>query len=96
MVTFDVRAKVFKTARSLFLHREDSMLARLMSDTWQGDLSKPVFIDRNGTTFELVLDYLSHGSITLPLRVSRGMFLRDLDYYGIVLGEGTVKICSVA
>jgi hypothetical protein len=36
------------------------MLVRLDSDAWQGDLSKPVLIDRNGITFELVLDYLSH------------------------------------
>ena len=36
------------------------MLVRLDSDAWQGDLSKPVFIDRNGITLELVLDYLSH------------------------------------
>ncbi len=49
-----------KICGSLFLHLEDNMLVRLDSDAWQGDLSKPVFIDRNGITFELVLDYLSH------------------------------------
>jgi hypothetical protein len=40
------------------------MLARIVSDTWQEDPTKPVFIDRNGSTFDLVLDYLRYGSIT--------------------------------
>jgi hypothetical protein len=72
------------------------MLGRLVSDTWLEDPSRPVFIDRNGTTFELVLDYLRYGSITLPITVSRDMFFRDMDFYGIVLGEGTVKTCTEA
>ena len=67
------------------------MLARLVSDTWHMDPTKPVFIDRNGSTFDLVLDYLPYGSITLPITVSMKIFLRDMDFYGIVHDEGTVK-----
>ena len=93
-VTFDVGGKVFKTARSLFLQHEDTMIARLVSDTWQADPNKPVFIDRNGDTFGYFLDYLRYGSITLPIAVSKDMFLRDLDFYGILPRKGTVKTSS--
>ena len=93
-VQFDVGGKVFKTARSLFRQVEDTMLARLVCDTWLEDPTKPVFIDRNGDTFGLVLDYLRYGSIDLPITVSKEMFLRDLDFYGIVPNDGTVKACS--
>ena len=95
-VTFDVGGKVFKTARSLFLQHEDTMIARLVSDTWQADPNKPVFIDRNGDTFGYFLDYLRYGSITLPIAVSKDMFLRDLDFYGILPSKGTVKTSSEA
>jgi hypothetical protein len=90
-VTFDVGGKLFKTSRSLILQHEDTMLARLVSDTWQVDKTKPIFIDRNGTTFESILDYLRHGRITLPMTVSKEMFLLDMDFYGITHEEGSVK-----
>lgn len=95
-VTFDVGGKVFKTSRSLILQHEDSMLVRLVSATWQEDPTKPVFIDRDGDTFRCVLDFLRYGNITLPMTVSREMFLRDMDFYGIVHNEGTVKTSSEA
>lgn len=89
-VRFDVGGKLFKTARSLIDRHEGTMLARLVSDTWQEDPTKPVFIDRNGDIFEQVLEYLRYGSIALPSKLPKSMFLRDLDFYGIVPAEGTV------
>jgi len=41
--------------------------------------------------FAHILDYLRYGSISLPLNVSKDMFLRDMDFFGIVPEEGTVK-----
>ena len=58
IVQFDVGGRLFKTSRSLIDKHEDTMLARLVSDTWQEDPTKPVFIDRNGDIFAHVLDYL--------------------------------------
>jgi hypothetical protein len=37
------------------------MLGRLVSDTWNDDPEKEVFIDRNGDIFPYVLDYLRYG-----------------------------------
>jgi hypothetical protein len=93
-VTFDVGGKLFKTSRSLILQHEGTLLARLVSDTWQVDPTKPIFIDRNGTTFDCILDYLRYGRITLPVTVSKEMFLLDMDFYGIAHDEGSVKASS--
>jgi hypothetical protein len=90
-VKFNVGGKAYETSRSLFLHHEDTMLARLVSDTWHVDSTKPIFIDRNEVTFGFVLDYLRYGRIVLPMTVSKEMFLLDMDFYGILHDEGTVK-----
>ncbi|KAL7468547.1 hypothetical protein ACHAXS_008766 [Conticribra weissflogii] len=96
IVTFDVGGKEFKISREFIEKQEGSMLASLVSDTWLKDPSKPIFIDRNYSIFEWVLDYLRYGSVTLPNSIHRDMFLRDLDFYGIVLEEGSVKSTSLA
>ena len=96
IVQFDVGGRLFKTSRSLIDTHEGTMLARLVSDTWQEDPTKPVFIDRDGDMFAQVLNYLRYGSISLPITVSKDMFLRDLDFYGILPVEGSVKTASEA
>ena len=95
IVQFDVGGRVFKTSRSLIDQHEDTMLARLVSDTWQEDpTNKAVFIDRDGDIFAQVLNYLRYGSISLPDNIVKDMFLRDLDFYGVVPEEGSVKSAS--
>ena len=86
-VQFDVGGTLFKTTRSLFRgsrHVERTMLGRLVSETWLLDPTKPVFIDRSAVLFGHVLDYLRYGSIALPVTISKDMFLRELDYYGVL------------
>jgi len=94
-VKFNVGGRNFETSRSVIDQHQDTMLARLVSDTWQenaaGSSSTPIFIDRNGDIFAYVLDYLRYGSISLPITIEKEMFLRDLDYYGIVPTPGTVE-----
>ena len=96
IVQFDVGGRVFKTSRSLIDQHEDTMLARLVSDTWQENPNKSVFIDRDGDMFAQVISYLRYGSIELPITISKAMFLRDLDFFGIVPEEGSVKSASEA
>ena len=91
IVHFDVGGRLFKTSRSLITDRyEDSVLATLVSNASQETQTHPIFIDRNGDTFALVLDYLRYGRITLPITVSRAMFLRDLDFYGVLHNDQSV------
>jgi len=93
-VQFDVGGTLFKTSQSVFRrvkqqHDECTMLERLVSETWLLDPTIPIFIDRSPVLFGYVLDYLRYGSITLPITVSKEMFVRDLDYYGIFPIDGS-------
>lgn len=60
------------------------MLEKSISDTWDNEPGKPLFIDRDGDKFALVLDYLRYGSIDSPPSVPQTMIQRELDYYGVV------------
>mmetsp|Transcript_24694 Transcript_24694/g.50577 ORF Transcript_24694/g.50577 Transcript_24694/m.50577 type:complete len:198 (+) Transcript_24694:55-648(+) len=93
---FNVGGKEFETSYSLIAKQEGSMLARLVSETWLKNLSKPIFIDRSYDIFAFVLEYLRHGCVVLPDTISREMFHRDMDFYGINPGDGTVKASSFA
>ncbi|EJK50328.1 hypothetical protein THAOC_30718 [Thalassiosira oceanica] len=89
-VKFNAGGRLFETSRSLFGQHEETMLGRLISDTWLEDSTKPIFIDRDGDIFAQVLNFLRYGSVTLPSNVPKDMFLRDLDYFGISHESGTV------
>ena len=84
IVHFEVGGRLFKTSRSLITERyEDSVLATLVSNASHTQ-TQPIFIDRNGDTFALVLDYLRYGRITLPILDS------DLDFYGVLHNDQSV------
>ena len=82
-VKLNVGGKLYETSRSFIKQNEGSMLARLVSNTWHGDPSEPIFIDRDGDTFAHVLNHLRYGSIELPNGIPESMFRRELDYYGV-------------
>lgn len=96
-VRFNVGGKHFEVSRSLITEqtKPDTMLARLVSDTWtwqasSKDSSKPLFNDRDGDHFRHVLNYSRYGRVTLSHTISKHGFLQDMDSFGIPAGEGTV------
>ncbi|EJK50613.1 hypothetical protein THAOC_30353 [Thalassiosira oceanica] len=89
-IKFNAGGRLFETSRSLFDQHEETMLGRLISETWLEDSTKPIFIDRDGDIFAQVLNFLRYGSVTLPSRIPKDMFLRDLDFFGISYENGTV------
>lgn len=91
--TFDVGGKFFKVSRNLIEQFSDTMLGKIVSETWQRDSSEVVFIDRDGDIFSHVLNYLRYGSIELPISIPRAMFDREMDYYGIItdVNKHTIK-----
>ena len=93
-VQFNVGGKLFEVSRDLIDHHPETMLAKLISETWEKKPDKPIFIDRDGDKFAHVLDYLRYGSIELPPSVPRSMFDRELDYYGIGAPESSVAQLS--
>ena len=82
-IVFNVGGKLAEVSRSLIEQWPNTMLARLALVTSHGDSSEPIFIDRNGLTFQVVLDYLRQGSMVLPHNLPRLSFIRELDFYGI-------------
>ena len=89
-VKFNVGGKHFEVSRALIDANPNSMLAKMISETWEKDPENPMFIDRDGYKFAHVLDYLRYGSIELPATVPQAMFQRELDYYSIEAADGTV------
>jgi hypothetical protein len=81
-VVFNVGGKHFEVSRTVIDQHEDSMLARLVSETWIENPEQAVFIDRDGFIFAQILNY--HGSVSFPRTVWKSDFLRDLEYYAIV------------
>lgn len=90
-VVFDVGGTVYKVSRSLLNQYPTTMLARMVSDTWNGvddddridTTNDPLFVDRDGERFRYILDYMRDGpNISLPVTVSKDNFLIDLEYFG--------------
>jgi hypothetical protein len=91
-VVFNVGGKHFEASRTVIDQHEDSMLARLVSETWIENPEQAVFIDRDGVIFAQILNY--HGSVSFPRTVRKSDFLRDLEYYAN-LREGEVLITNL-
>jgi hypothetical protein len=89
-VKFNVGGRHFEVSRDLIEQNPDTMLAKMISETWENEPDKPMFIDRDGDKFSLILDYLRYGSIELPVSIPTAMFQRELDYYSITGSNGSV------
>lgn len=46
---------------------------------------------RDDIPMQLVLDYMRYESVVLPVTVPKETFLREIDYYGIVYREDSVR-----
>ena len=91
-VKLNVGGKHYEVSRDLIDQHPDTLLAKLISETWEKEPDKPIFIDRDGEKFAHVLDYLRYGSIELPPSVPKSMFERELDYYGILVTDASVTL----
>ena len=58
---FDVGGRHFKVSRDLIDEHSETMLGKLVSDTWNGNPDEAVFIDRDGDIFPHVLNHLWYG-----------------------------------
>jgi hypothetical protein len=89
-VRFYVGGKLYKVSRSVIEQQHDTMLAQLVSETWQNEDSrnKAIFIDRDRERFAFVLDYLCCGQVRLPATMSKDAPMKDMDSCDI-LAEGS-------
>jgi len=98
-VHLDVGGKLCRVSKALLETYPDTMLARLVSDTWNATVMETtednaIFIDRNGERFQHVLDYLRDPAF-FGIRVDESV-LRELDYFGIPFDDSTTTRASTA
>ena len=60
-VKFNVGGRHFEVSRALVDEHSDTVLGKLVSDTWSDDSGNVVFIDRDGDIFAHILNYLRYG-----------------------------------
>lgn len=80
-VRLDVSGRVFRVSKSLLTSQSDSMLARMVSDTWKPTSNdEALFIDRDADRFCRVLEYLRDPEMFIyPDATLR----RELDFFCI-------------
>jgi hypothetical protein len=60
-VNFNVGGRHFEVSRALIDGHSETVLGKLVSDNWNENPDKAVFIDRSGDLFANVLEYLRYG-----------------------------------
>lgn len=61
IVKFNVGGRHFEVSRTLVDGNSETVLGKLVSDTWNDDPAKAVFVDRDGDIFAHILNYLRYG-----------------------------------
>mmetsp|Transcript_1481 Transcript_1481/g.2290 ORF Transcript_1481/g.2290 Transcript_1481/m.2290 type:complete len:266 (-) Transcript_1481:272-1069(-) len=85
VINFNVGGKRYEVSRSLFESQSDTMLAKIASSKQcqEDPESETIFIDRDGTIFGYVLNYLRDGKVKLPITERKDTLGRDLEYYNV-------------
>ena len=92
-VLFNVGGHPYRVSRSLLNQHSDTMLAKVSSETWQHGDSE-IYIDRNGSRFQYVLDYLRDGRVHLPMTECKEAIISELEYYNIDYDEDCIMHSS--
>ena len=100
-VVLNVGGTRYEVARTTLDRYPDSMLATLVSKRWTANnANRPIFIDRDGSRFQFVLDFLRDGKVHLPASVSAEALRADFAYYGLPenahIGEGGLGLSRIA
>jgi len=82
LVKFNVGGTRYEVSQSLVQSYPNTLLAKSASEQWNPYPNSEIFIERDGTRFHHVLDYMRDGHTNLPLGVSKDAVLEDLKYYG--------------
>ena len=84
-VRLNVSGTKYEVECSLIELYPNTMLARFISERWrqsQNPDQEEIFIGRNGSRFEYILDYMRDRKVHLPATISKESFLQELHYYG--------------
>lgn len=92
-VLFNIGGHPYRVSKSLLDSQPNSMLTRIASKQWHTDDSE-IFIDRNGSRFQYVLDYLRDGRVILPISECKEAIVSELEYYNIDFDEDYIRHSS--
>jgi BTB/POZ domain len=81
-VQLNVGGTKYTVSKALIEQYPTTMLARLVSDTWQIDPAQEIFIDRDGDTFRYVLGYMRDLKVHLLKQASKDAVRLELAYFG--------------
>jgi hypothetical protein len=84
VVNFNVGGKRYEVSRSVFESHSACMLAKIVSEQWQQDQESEIFIERDGTIFRYVLNYLRDGQVKMPISETKAALVTELEYYSVV------------
>ncbi|KAF4705979.1 Serine/threonine-protein phosphatase 2A activator, partial [Perkinsus olseni] len=86
LISFNVGGRIFQLAKSTLDKYPSTVLAVTVSDRWtNGDVTSPIFLDRNPEAFAFVLDWYRNGRIVLPRNcpVSKAAVQMEVEYFGL-------------
>ena len=81
-VSFNVGGSTYQVSRSLLSLYPTTMLSRIASEQWHKDGSE-IYLDRNSSRFQYVLDYLRDGKVYLPMTECKEAIISELEYFNI-------------
>lgn len=81
-VQIDVGGIKYKIAQSLLEAHPETKLAKALQPQGGEAEGGEVFVDRNGSRFQYVLDYMRDGKVHLPVDVSKRSILEELEHFG--------------
>lgn len=81
IIRLNVGGTRYEVSRDTLMRYERSMLASLVSGKWkEGDGDKEIFIDRDGTRFKYILDYLRSDRLHVPHLSDRSTLKDEFDF----------------
>jgi len=90
VIKFNIGGNRYEVSQSLLQSYPDSMLTKSAAEQWHTNPNAEIFIDRNGSRFQYVLDYLRDGIVHLPVFVTKASFLIDLQFYAVDVKEDAI------
>lgn len=81
-VRFNVSGQKYQVFKVHIDLNPKTELARMVSEEWHEGKENEIFIKRNGSVFQYVLDYLRDGKVYLPFTVPKHFFINELTFYG--------------
>jgi len=90
IVYLNIGGKKYVTTKTTLLSKGQNFFTPLITGNIKSHKDKDgaYFIDRNGTYFKPLLDYLRHGELLVPMNMQLEHILKEADFYSIDVVPG--------